>query len=288
MKKVNERIKERRIILGLTLAEIADKLGVKEATVQRYESGEIKNMKHETIVELADILHCSPQYLMGWSDNIIEPKQENLQLVEKSKNKNVMAKNIKYYMSLHNETRKYLSKLMNVPYTTFCDWVNARTYPRIDKIEALANHWKIQKADLVEPPIEKKNKFKIPVLGIVRAGYPIEAEENILDYEEISENMSRQGDFFALKVKGDSMEPKFSEGNIVIVRKQSDVDNGDIAIMLINGNDATIKKIQKSPNGISLIPLNTTSYDVMFYTNQEIEELPVTCLGKVVELRAKF
>ena len=84
------------------------------------------------------------------------------------------------------------------------------------------------------------------------------------------------------------MEPKFSEGDIVIVRKQSDIDNGDIAIMLINGNDATIKKIQKSPNGISLIPLNTTSYDVMFYTNQEIEELPVTCLGKVVELGAKF
>lgn len=134
---------------------------------------------------------------------------------------------------------------------------------------------------------QDKRTYKIPVLGTVRAGYPTEAVENILDYEEITEEMAMTGEFFALKVKGDSMEPKFSEGDVVIVRKQSDVDNGDIAIMLVNGDEATIKKIQKFKGGINLIPSNS-SYEVITYSNKEIIEKPVVCLGKVVELRAKF
>ena len=202
-------------------------------------------------------------------------------------NKNIIAENIKFYMELNGESRKYLSELFKVPYTTICDWINAKTYPRIDKIELMARHWGIDKADLVEPPKEKKNKFVIPVLGRVVAGYPIEAIENIIDYEEISEAMARQGEFFALKIKGDSMEPKFSEGDIVIVRKQENVENGDIAIMLINGDEATIKKFQRFEGGINLIPTNR-AYDILTYTNKEIIDLPVRCLGKVVELRAKF
>lgn len=128
---------------------------------------------------------------------------------------------------------------------------------------------------------------KIPVLGKVIAGIPIEAVEEILDYEEISQKMDSQGEHFALQIQGNSMEPKFSEGDVVIVRKQSDVDSGDIAVVLIDGNEATIKKIKKSPDGVMLVPLNQ-NYEVMFYTNNEIEELPVIILGKVVELRAKF
>lgn len=190
-------------------------------------------------------------------------------------------------MSVYNESRKELSELFSVPYTTICDWINAKTYPRIDKIELMAKHWNIDKSDLVEPPKEKKNKFLVPVLGTVVAGYPIEAVESILDYEEISEDMARQGEFFALKVKGDSMEPRIKAGDVVIVRKQEDVDNGDLAIMLVNGDEATIKKVQKFDGGINLIPSNS-KYDVLTYSNKQIQELPVVCLGKVVELRAKF
>ncbi len=71
MSNLQERIKERRSSLGLTLLEVADQLGIKEATMQRYESGEIKNIKHETVANLAKIFHCSPSYLMGWEDNIV-------------------------------------------------------------------------------------------------------------------------------------------------------------------------------------------------------------------------
>ena len=88
-------------------------------------------------------------------------------------NKEIISANIKYYMELYGESRKDLSVLFSVPYTTICDWINAKTYPRIDKIELMARHWNIDKSDLVEPPKEKENKFMIPVLGTVIAGYPI-------------------------------------------------------------------------------------------------------------------
>ena len=202
-------------------------------------------------------------------------------------NKTVMAENIKFYMQIHEENRKDLSKLFDVPYTTLCDWINGKTYPRIAKIELMARHWGVEKADLVEPPRQKKNKFIIPVLGKVVAGYPIEAVENIIDYEEISETMARQGEFFALRIQGDSMQPKFSEGDVVIVRKQESVDNGDVAIIMVNSDEATIKKIQRFDGGINLIPTNP-AYNIITYTNKEIIDLPVKCLGKVVELRAKF
>ena len=133
----------------------------------------------------------------------------------------------------------------------------------------------------------EKKGVKIPVLGRVVAGIPIDAVEEILDYEEISEEMARNGEHFALQIKGDSMEPKFSEGDVVIVRKQATVEDNEIAIVLVNGNDATIKKIKRFDGGITLIPTNP-NYDVITYTNKQIEELPVTILGKVVELRAKF
>lgn len=132
-----------------------------------------------------------------------------------------------------------------------------------------------------------KQGVKIPVLGTVPAGIPLEAIEEILDYEEIPTKMAQQGDFFALQVKGASMEPKISEGDVVIIKKQEDVDSGDIAIVMVNGYDATVKKIKKFDGGINLIPLNP-DFDVMTYSNKEIIDLPVRILGKVVELRAKF
>lgn len=176
---------------------------------------------------------------------------------------------------------------LGVKYTTFTDWVNGNAYPRIDKIEMMANFFHISKADLVEEPTPKKSKFEIPVLGLVRAGIPMDAVENILDYEEISEDMARQGEFFALQIKGDSMEPKISDGDVVIVRKQPDVESGEIAIVLVNGDEATIKKVQKFTGGINLVPSNPV-YEVKTFTNEQIEALPVQILGKVVELRAKF
>lgn len=132
-----------------------------------------------------------------------------------------------------------------------------------------------------------KRAVSINVLGRVAAGIPFEAIEEIIDTEEITEDMASTGTFFGLQIHGDSMEPKISQGDTVIVRQQDDAENGDIVIALINGDDATCKRLRKYRDGIELISSNPT-YAPMFFSNEEIESKPVKIIGKVVELRAKF
>lgn len=129
--------------------------------------------------------------------------------------------------------------------------------------------------------------IRIPVLGRVAAGIPIDAIEEVIDWEDISAEAAGDGEYFGLQIKGHSMEPKISDGDVVIVRRQPDVDSGDIAVVLVNGDDATVKRVKKSPQGVTLIPSNP-AYEPMYYSNDEIESLPVQILGRVVELRAKL
>ena len=136
-----------------------------------------------------------------------------------------------------------------------------------------------------EPP--KPQGLQIPVLGTVAAGIPISAVEDILDYEEVPQSWENQGEFFALKIKGDSMEPRMESGDVVIVKQQSDANSGDTVIVLVNGDDATCKRLQKTDNGIMLVSTNP-KYPPMFYSNEDIRTKPVVILGKVVELRQKY
>lgn len=126
---------------------------------------------------------------------------------------------------------------------------------------------------------------RIPILGKVVAGIPLEAITDIDGWEEISPKMAASGEYFALRIKGLSMEPKLHEGDIVIVKRQSDVESGDTAIILVDGEDATVKQIKKTKEGIMLIGLNIDVYPPHFYTNREIADLPVQIIGKVVESR---
>ena len=135
-------------------------------------------------------------------------------------------------------------------------------------------------------PKQKESKW-IPVLGQVQAGLPAEAVEDVLDYEELTADMACNGEYFALQIRGDSMEPKFSPGDVVIVRRQDTAETGDIVVVLVNGDEATVKRIKIQSNGLFLIASNPI-YDPLFYSKQDVETLPVVILGKVVELRAKF
>lgn len=135
---------------------------------------------------------------------------------------------------------------------------------------------------------ERKSKsVKIPVLGIVPAGLPAEAVEDIIDYEEIPESMARGGEYFGLAIKGDSMYPRILEGDVVIVKKQSTADSGDIVIALVNGDEGTCKQLYKYKDHIELKPFNPM-YKPLVYSNEDITSLPVSIIGKVVELRGKF
>lgn len=128
---------------------------------------------------------------------------------------------------------------------------------------------------------------RVPVLGDVAAGIPIEAITDIVDYEEIDAALARTGEFFGLRIKGASMEPRMREGDVVIVRQQDTAETGDTVVALVNGDSATVKKIKYGQDGITLLPTNP-AYDPMFYSAAEVESLPVRVIGRVVELRAKF
>ena len=207
-------------------------------------------------------------------------------------NKDIMASNIKYYMSKYDIDRNKLCADLDLKYMTVSDWINAKSYPRIDKIEMLANYFGVKKSDLVEQKTNQNNTqpskaIKIPVLGDVAAGIPIEAVENILDYEEIDEELASKGEFFGLRIKGNSMAPRIQPGDVVIVRVQSDAESGDVVIAKVNGDDACCKKLLKHADGITLLSFNQ-DYEPLSFNKHDIVSLPVSIIGKVVELRGKF
>lgn len=134
---------------------------------------------------------------------------------------------------------------------------------------------------------EKNNSAIVFVYGTIPAGIPMECIEDIIDTEEISADMLKGGkQYFGLKVKGDSMEPDYLDGDIIIFQKQDDCENGDDCVVMVNGNDGTFKRVFKNENGIILQPLNN-KYQPMIYSNEQIENLPVRILGVFEELRRK-
>lgn len=127
----------------------------------------------------------------------------------------------------------------------------------------------------------------IPLLGTVKAGYDYLAQENWINTVDISKKLAETGEFFALKIHGDSMSPVLIEDDIVIVRKQDDFENGNIVVALINGNEATVKKGKKNENSILLQPLNT-NYEPLIFTKEEMETIPVKIIGIVKKLDREF
>ena len=127
----------------------------------------------------------------------------------------------------------------------------------------------------------------IPLLGTVKAGYNYLAEENWIGNVDIDKKLADSGEFFALNVKGDSMSPVLIEGDIVIVKKQDDFENGDIVVALINGDEATIKKAKKSDSSILLQPFNN-NYEPLIFTYEEMKSIPVKIIGIVKQLKREF
>jgi len=213
----------------------------------------------------------------------------------------IISKNIRYLRLKNEWSQEYIAeKLGYKSYTTIQKWEMGTSEPPLKIAKQLADLFKVgiddltnidleflSVSDIVEEKREKAKGFTINVLGRVAAGLPIEAVENIIDTEEISEDMAKNGEYFGLKIHGDSMEPRIYEGDVVICRQQDDAESGDIVIAMVNGNDATCKRLTKYASGIALISLNT-KYDPMMFTNEEIIEKPVRIIGKVVELRGKL
>lgn len=214
-KSVGKLIYDRRTELGITQKEVADFVGVSEATVSRWESGHIDNMRRDRIAALSKILRMSPLAIMGIDDDL------------------------------------------------------SSRLPNMVSIEA--------------------RTFRVPIVGRVAAGRPIVADEEIVGYEYIDNKYSKDGhEYFGLRIVGKSMEPTIMDGDIVIVRRQNYVENGEIAIVLIDGEEATAKEVKESADGITLIGHNTAVYTPHFYSAQEVKNLPVQIIGRVVQSIRKF
>lgn len=128
----------------------------------------------------------------------------------------------------------------------------------------------------------RDNKRLLPVLGTVKAGYNYLAQENVIDYIDPSMNIADPENYFGLVVKGDSMAPLFDEGDYLIVHKtDGDFNSNDIGIVLINGDEATVKKVVKTNEGIELHAFNPY-YPVKKYTYEEMQNLPVRVIGVVI------
>lgn len=206
--------------------------------------------------------------------------------------KRIFSKNLNFYIAQSGKQQKEVANDLGITPTTFNTWCVGKIMPRMGKVQAIADYFGIGKTDLIDDKSniigkETRKGIVINVYGRVAAGIPLEMIEDIIDTEEIPEKLAKTGDFFGLQIHGESMEPKMSEGDIVIVRRQDDAETGDIVIATVNGTDATCKRLKKYRDGIELIPMNP-SYKTMFFTDKEIEEKPVRIIGKVVELRAKF
>lgn len=206
--------------------------------------------------------------------------------------KRIFAINLSNYISQSGKAQKEIAKDLGVSPTTFNTWCVGKILPRMGKIQMIADYFGIGKSDLIDDKSKfadrpKKKGVRIPVYGEVAAGIPIEMIEDITDYEEITEELARTGEFFGLTVRGDSMEPRIRSGDVVICRQQPDAESDQLVIVTVNGDSATCKRLKKYQDGIALISTNP-AYEPMYFSEKEIEEKPVRILGRVVELRAKF
>lgn len=205
---------------------------------------------------------------------------------------NTIAERIKQGLEIREMKQSDLVERTRISKGALSSYISGRYVPKQNNIYLIAEALNVNEAWLMGADVpmnrQKAKGTVINILGRVAAGIPIEAIENIIDTEEISEELAKTGTFFGLQIHGDSMEPQMYEGDVVIVKQQDDAENRDIVIALVNGNDATCKRLMKYASGIALVPLNSSKYEPMMFTNEEIISKPVQILGKVVELRRKL
>ena len=211
-------------------------------------------------------------------------------------------------MRIRNMKATELSEKTGISKSSLSEYINGKYEAKQNGIYLLAKVLNVSEAWLMgcDVPMEKEidnellkkigaipisqnpNVVKIPVLGTVKAGYDYLAQENIIERIDVESSLVGDGsEYFALKVKGDSMAPVFVEGDIVIIHRQNDCENNQIAIVIVNGEEGTIKKVRKTDSGIILQPLNP-AYAPMVFSNNEIKSIPILIVGIVKQLKREF
>lgn len=208
--------------------------------------------------------------------------------------------NLKFLRESKNLSQSKLAELIGVNQTTIARWEDDNRVPTIDNAIDVADALGIPLPDLLGKDLKfdngeivdiSSNMIKIPVYGTIKAGIPIESQTDITEYVEIPKEWTKGGkSFYGIKISGDSMYPKYDEGDIVIFEYIQDFEtaNGKDCAIMINGSESTFKKVLLNEQGIVLQPYNLGVYDVMMYNNQQIEDLPIKVVGVAREKRTRL
>lgn len=229
MDKIGEIIKNRRIKLGLTQLELAQKIDVSAATINRYESGEIKNLRRDKISKLAEALDLDPMVFVNENIGSISFNRERID--------------------------RAILKALN----------------EVERINVDGKKW-----------------TPVPIYGVIKAGEPSLANNEVIGFEYF--NVDNSEEYFSLRVSGDSMcGARICDGDLVLIKKQSDALDGEIVAVLIDGQDSTLKRIKYSAAAISFIADNP-KYEPIIVTYAKLKEDPdyIRILGVVKSLVVKF
>lgn len=190
------------------------------------------------------------------------------------------------------ESQVELAEILGSSQTMISMFESGKQLPTYKTLVKIATHYRVSTDYLMgeaggsdEPRPTVPGSRWIPVLGNVPAGTPIEAVQDVLDYEEINPEMAASGEYFALRVKGDSMAPRIMNGDVLIVRRCEDCESGQVAVVMVNSDEATVKRVRKDQyGGLMLLPDNA-AYEPGYFSADEVRTLPVTIIGVVVERR---
>ena len=189
----------------------------------------------------------------------------------------------------NNMTQDELAKKIDTSRSNIANYENGKNMPSVDILEKLSKLFDCTTDYLLGKSDSRNGDVpisKIPILGTVKAGYDWLAEENIVDYITLKENIPNVNEYYALRITGDSMLPLLAEGDLVIVHDQDDVESGQTAVILINGEEATVKKVVKTNEGIELHAMNPY-YPVKKFTFEDMQKIPVKIIGRVKEAKIK-
>lgn len=207
-------------------------------------------------------------------------------LISANEGRRILSENLNRLLKSKGKTQADVVRDLEIPEATLRSWFSGEKYPRIQNIQMLADYFNVKRSDITEEQqngMERVVSFtRIPVLGTITCGNPILAEENIEDYREEISDFLPTGKLFYLKTRGNSMVPSIPENSYVLIRQQPDVDDGDIAAVLVNGNtEATLKRIKRQGDITILMPDNPE-----FSPYIVTEDNPAKILGKAIKFSA--
>lgn len=203
--------------------------------------------------------------------------------------KKIFSENLKKQAAIAGENQPDIAEVLGVTKSAVNAYFMGNKMPRMDRIKKLADHFGCNVSDLVDDKsIEDQiTAVAIPVLGTVPAGVPIEAIQDILGYEEIPKIMADTGEFFCLRVEGNSMYPLLYSGETIVIKKQETADNGDIVVALVDNEDTTVKRLKKVSDGI-ILEAENPEYNSLYFSEKQIQNEKVKIIGKAVESRKKL